>query len=109
MKFVIPFIEVIQLILNFIWWIVIVWVILSWIVFFASQTSFRWRYRSAYNILNQLNDLLNRMAYPFVRPFRRILPPHKMGGIDWSPMLLLLAIYLLQRILGLILGSIIVR
>lgn len=108
MKFVVPFIEVIQIILNFIWWIVIVWVILSWIVFFASQTSFRWRYRSAYNILNQLNDLLNRMAYPFVRPFRRILPPHKMGGIDWSPMLLLLAIYLLQRILGLILGSIIV-
>jgi uncharacterized protein YggT (Ycf19 family) len=30
-----------------------------------------------------------------------------MGGIDWSPMLLLLAIYLLQRILGLILVSII--
>jgi uncharacterized protein YggT (Ycf19 family) len=109
MRFVDPFIEVLQIILNFIWWIVIVWVILSWIVFFASQTSFRWRYRGAYNILMQLNDLLNRMAYPFVRPFRRILPPHKMGGIDWSPMLLLLAIYLIQRILGLILVSIIVR
>jgi uncharacterized protein YggT (Ycf19 family) len=107
MKFVVPFIEVLQIILQFIWWIVIVWVILSWIFFFASQTSFRWRYRGAYNILVQLNELLNRMAYPFVRPFRRILPPHKMGGIDWSPMLLLLAIYLLQRILGLILGSII--
>ena len=107
MKFVVPFIEVVGIILNIIWWIVIVWVILSWIVFFASQTSFRWRYRGAYNILMQLNELLNRMAYPFVRPFRRILPPHKMGGIDWSPMLLLLAIYLLQRILGLILLSII--
>lgn len=106
MKFIPPFIEVVLIALNIIWWIVIVWVILSWIVFFASQTSFRWRYRGAYNILNQLNDLLNRMAYPFVRPFRRILPPHKMGGIDWSPMLLLLAIYLLQRILGLILQSI---
>jgi YggT family protein len=103
MKFVVPFIEVVQIVLNVIWWIVIVWVILSWIVFFASQSSFRWRNRGLYNVLTQLNDLLNRMAYPFVRPFRRILPPHKMGGIDWSPMLLLLAIYLIQRLLGLIL------
>ena len=108
MKFVVPFIEVVLIVLRLIWWIVIVWVILSWIVFFASQSSFRWRNRGLYNVLTQLNDLLNRMAYPFVRPFRRILPPHKMGGIDWSPMLLLLAIYLIQRLLGLILVSIIV-
>ncbi|HYU26037.1 MAG TPA: YggT family protein [Thermoanaerobaculia bacterium] len=103
MRFVAPFIEVVDLILRFIEWIVILWVILSWIVFFASQSSFRWRNRGLYNVLNQLNDLLTRMAYPFVRPFRRILPPHKMGGIDWSPLLLLLAIYLIRRLLGLIL------
>src|SRR6476469_776493 len=107
MKFIAPFIEVLQIILNFIWWIVIIWVVLSWLVFFASQSSFRWRYRGAYHILTQLNDLLNRMAYPFIRPFRRILPPHKMGGIDWSPMLLLLSIYLIRRLLGLILLSIV--
>src|SRR5947207_15097330 len=99
MKFVVPFIDVVLIVLNVIWWIVIVWVILSWIVFFASQSSFRWRYRGLYNVLMQLNELLNRMAYPFVRPFRRILPPHKMGGIDWSPLLLLLAIYLIRRLL----------
>lgn len=109
MKFVVPFIEVVMMILTFIQWIVIGWVILSWIVFFASQTSFRWRYRGVYNVLMQLNDLLTRMAYPFVRPFRRILPPHKMGGIDWSPLLLLLSIYLIQRLLGLILLSIVAR
>ena len=99
MRFVNPFVEVILMILTFIEWIVIGWVILSWIMFFASQTSFRWRYRGAYNILSQINDLLSRMAYPFVRPFRRLLPPHKMGGIDWSPLLLLLAIYLIRRLL----------
>ena len=43
------------------------------------------------------------MAYPFLKPFRRILPAHKTGGIDWSPMLLFLAIYLIRRFLGLIL------
>jgi uncharacterized protein YggT (Ycf19 family) len=108
MRFAAPFIEVLMMILTFIEWIVIVWVILSWIVFFASQTSFRWRNRGVYNILMQLNDLLSRMAYPFIRPFRRILPPHKTAGIDWSPLLLLLAIYLIRRLLGLILISTVV-
>ena len=32
-------------------------------------------------------------------PFRRLLPPHKTAGIDWSPMLLLLAIFILERVL----------
>ena len=99
MRFVSPFIEVVLIVLNFLEWIVIGWVILSWIMFFASQTSFRWRYRSFYGILAQINDLMSRMTYPFLRPFRRILPPHKMGGIDWSPMLLLLTIYLLKELI----------
>jgi len=90
-------------ILEVIQWIVLVWVIISWIVFFASQTSFRWRNRTAYNILNQLNEIFGRMAWPFLRPFRRILPPHKTAGIDWSPMLLLLAIFILRQVMGLIL------
>src|ERR1041385_8194617 len=109
MKWVVPFVEIVLYILYFIEWLVIIWVIVSWIVFFASQSSFRWRNRGLYNVLSQINDLLSRMAYPFIRPFRRILPPHKMGGIDWSPLLLLLTIFLIQRILGLILVSIIVR
>jgi len=103
MRWLAPIIEVVGYILTAILWIVMVWVILSWVVFFASQTSFRWRNRGAYNILMQLNDLFTRMAYPFVKPFRRLLPAHKTGGIDWSPMLLFLAIYLLRRFLGLIL------
>jgi len=108
MKWVVPFIDVVLFALSVIWWTVVFWVLLSWVVFFASQSSFRWRNRGLYNVLTQLNDLLSRMAYPFVRPFRRILPPHKMGGIDWSPMLLLLVIYLIRRLLWLILASIVV-
>lgn len=90
------FVNAIIWILEFIKWLVIVWVIISWILFFASQTSFRWRYRAAYTILNQLNDIFARMSHPFLRPFRRMLPPHKTAGIDWSPLLLLLAIYILE-------------
>ena len=36
--------------------------ILSWILFFAAQTSFRWRYKQAYGILKQLNDIFTRMT-----------------------------------------------
>lgn len=95
-------------ILDFIQILVLIWVVISWILFFASQTSFRWRYRTAYTILNQLNDIFSRMTYPFLRPFRRILPPHKMAGIDWSPLLLLLAIFILRGVVVYLLGVILV-
>ena len=100
MGILVVFFDAFLIILQVIQWIVLVWVILSWVLFFASQTSFRWRYKGAYSILNQLNDIFTRMTGPFLRPFRRLVPPHKMGGIDWSPLLLLLAIYILRGIVS---------
>ena len=73
MRYVAPFVEVILLVLALLQWTVFVWVILSWILFFASQSSMRWRYRGFYNVLNQLNDIFSRMTHPFLRPFRRFL------------------------------------
>ena len=92
------FFQAFLILLSVIEWLVIVWVIISWILFFASQTSFRWRNKTAYSILNQLNEIFTRMTWPFLRPFRRILPPHKTAGIDWSPLLLLLAIYIIRGV-----------
>ena len=92
--------QAVFIVLQFIEWLVIIWVILSWILFFTSQTSFRWKYRTAYSILNQLNDIFSRMTWPLLRPFRRILPPHRTAGIDWSPLLLLLAIFILNGVLA---------
>ena len=109
MGIIAPFLNAFLIVLQVIQWIVFVWVILSWILFFASQTSFRWRYKSAYVILNQLNDIFTRMTGPFLRPFRRLLPAHKMGGIDWSPLLLLLAIYILRGLVVYLIGSLLVR
>ena len=99
MGIITPFFDAFLIILRVIEWIVLVWVIISWILFFASQTSFRWRYKQAYVILNQLNEIFTRMTSPFLRPFRRILPPHKTAGIDWSPLLLLLAIFLIRELI----------
>ena len=101
--------EVVGYILSAIYWIVMVWVVLSWILFFVRQTSFKWRYNGAFNILTQLDDILSRMTGPFLRPFRKLLPAWKTGGIDWSPMLLLLTIYLLQRLAGILYGAILIR
>ncbi len=109
MGILVVFYDALMIVLEVIQWIVLVWVILSWVLFFASQTSFRWRYKSAYVILNQLNDIFTRMTSPFLRPFRRLVPPHKMGGIDWSPLLLLLAIYILRGVLSYLFTAMIVH
>jgi uncharacterized protein YggT (Ycf19 family) len=99
MRFVAPFVEVLLLVLALIQWTVFVWVLISWLLFFASQSSFRWRNKGIYNVLQQLNDIFSRMTYPFLRPFRRFLRRFDTAGIDWSPLLLLLVIYLLRRLL----------
>ena len=77
-----------------------VWVIISWIVFFAANTSFRRRNRGAYHVLEQLNDICSRMAWPFIRPIRRLLRRYDTAGIDWSPMVLLILIFILERLIA---------
>jgi YggT family protein len=104
--FIAPFINAVLIILDVIQWIVFAWVILSWIVFFTRQSSFRWRYKQAYGVLEQLDEILSRMTSPFLRPFRRLLPPHNTAGIDWSPMLLLLAIFILRGLIAAAAGAI---
>ena len=98
MRFVLPFVKVFLMVLEILQWTIFVWVIISWILFFASQSSFRWRYRGVYTVLNQLNDIFSRITHPFLRPFRRLLRRFDTAGIDWSPLLLLLVIYLLREL-----------
>ena len=71
-------------------WIVIAAVIFSWLV--------------AFNVINPHNDFvrslwqaLNVMTEPLLRPIRRLLPD--MGGLDLSPIVLLLGCYFLQRLI----------
>lgn len=83
--------------------IIFVWVVLSWFLFFASNSSFRWRYRKVHTVIAQLENILARMLSPLLRPFRKLLPAWKTGGIDWSPMLLLLLLFFLRYFLNLLL------
>lgn len=104
-----PFFQAFLIVLQFIEWLVLIWVVISWILFFASQTSFRWRYKAAYAILNQLNEIFTRMTHPFLKPFRRLLPPYKTAGIDWSPLLLLLAIFIIRGVVSYLYSLILFR
>ncbi len=103
-----PIISVIFVILDIILWIVFAWVILSWVLFFLSQTSFRWRNRGVYGVLMQVNDIFSRMTLPVLRPFRRITRRWDTAGIDWSPILLLIAVYLIKAIIQTIFNLILV-
>lgn len=85
-----PIIEVLLIILDFYWFVVMVSVVLSWLINF--------------NVINTRNEIVRaiwRMVYDLTEPafrlIRRVIPP--LGGIDFSPFFLLLVIYLLQRYL----------
>lgn len=69
--------------IEFIYWLIIARVFLSWIPVNISYTI----KRLIYNLTDPLLDL-----------FRKIIPPFK-SGIDLSPMLVLIALKILQSIL----------
>lgn len=47
--------------------------------------------------LSQVYNGVNRLLDPLLNPIRNILPPT--GGLDFSPMVLLLAIYAIQIVI----------
>lgn len=82
--------QVVLLVLDIIWWLVIISAILSWL--------------HAFNVVNSRNQFVDaigsflyRMTEPLYRPIRRILPDF--GGIDLSPLVVLLLIFFLQQLI----------
>ncbi len=84
-------VEIAKLLLSILTWIIIGQVILSWLL--------------AFNVLNVGSGgvrafivALDRLTAPLYRPIRRLLPDF--GGIDFSPLVLLLAIAIVSKLLG---------
>ncbi|SDU38884.1 YggT family protein [Stappia sp. ES.058] len=82
--------DVVLIILNMYTWVIIASAIFSWLF--------------AFNVINSSNQfvatiaqLLYNLTEPLLRPIRERLP--SMGGLDISPIVLLLGIFLLQRII----------
>jgi YggT family protein len=81
--------QIIQLLLDIVWWIIVIQAVLSWLI--------------AFNVINTYNDFvrtvwnaLGRMTEPLYRPIRRVLPDF--GALDLSPIVVLLVIYILSNI-----------
>ena len=82
--------QIVQVLLNVVWWIIIVQAILSWLI--------------AFNVINTQSDAvrtvweaLRRITEPLYRPIRRILPDF--GALDLSPLVVLLILYILMNII----------
>ena len=49
---------------------------------------------------NPIVRFLRGVTEPLFKPLRRLLPPSRTGGIDLSPIFVLLAIFLVSRLLA---------
>jgi YggT family protein len=85
-----PFIWLIITVIQLYTYIVIATVIISWLI--------------AFNVVNLHNPVVRQIAYilgqltePLLDPIRRTLP--SLGGLDISPVILLLLLYFLQRLI----------
>ena len=82
--------DIVDLLLQVLLWIIIIQAVLSWLV--------------AFNVINTHNDFvrtvwngLDRITAPLYRPIRRILPD--LGGLDFSPMVVILLIVIARKLL----------
>ena len=82
--------DLVLMILSIYKWVVIIVVIMSWLI--------------AFNVINLYNNIvrsiwtgLNAVTEPVLRPIRNVLPA--MGGMDLSPVVLLLLIFLIQDVI----------
>ena len=83
--------DVILLVLQLYVWLLIASAVLSWLV--------------AFNVVNPHNsfvrsvgEFLYRITEPVLAPIRSLLP--NLGGLDLSPMVLILIIFFIQQVIG---------
>jgi len=83
--FMVAVLDVLFAILSVIQWLVIIAAVISWV---------------NPDPRNPIVQFLYRSTEPILRPFRRLLPPGRTGGIDFSPLLVILAIIFIRTFLS---------
>jgi YggT family protein len=78
-------IDFLFLVLTIVQWLVIAVALISWV---------------SPDPRNPIVRFLYRATEPILRPFRWILPPRRTGGIDFSPLLVILLIFFIRRVLA---------
>jgi len=82
--------DIVMVVLNLYTWIIIAGAVLSWLIAFGVVNIRNDFVRSIWNLFLALTE-------PFLRPIRNFLP--STGGIDISPIILLLAVMLVERVI----------
>ncbi|MCA0370201.1 MAG: YggT family protein [Proteobacteria bacterium] len=86
-----PLFYVFGLVLSLLKWAVILNVVLSWLLNFGII--------NLHNpFVNMVGDVLFRVTEPLLAPIRRLLP--SMGGLDFSPLVLILIIVFFEMVMG---------
>ena len=85
-----PFILLIEQIIQLYIYVVIVEVVLSWLVVFNVVNS-------SNRLIYMIGDFTHRLTYPVLRRIRQYVP--NIGGLDISPVLLLICLIFLQRLI----------
>jgi YggT family protein len=88
---IIALFDIAHILLQVVMWIIIIQAILSWLVAFNVVNTHNEFVRSFFNALD-------RITTPMYRPIRRILPDF--GGLDFSPIVVVLIIIALDRLLS---------
>jgi len=83
-----PFLWLIDTIITIYIWLLIGSAVLSWLIAFNVVNS-----RNP--IVTSIGEFLYRVTEPLLRPIRNMLP--NLGGIDVSPVILILALLFLER------------
>lgn len=83
-------IQTLVLALDIYWWLLIAAAIFSWLYAFNVVNSRN-------QVVGMVGNFLFRITEPALRPIRRLLPD--LGGIDISPIILLLIIFFVRQFL----------
>jgi YggT family protein len=81
--------EILLMILSIVKWIVLVHIILSWLINFQVLNLRQ-------PVVAQIWFGLNQLLEPIYNRLRRLLP--NIGGIDFAPLIVLVAIYAAERV-----------
>lgn len=83
------FLQIFNMLVSLVFWVIVIQALMSWLI--------------AFNVLNlhqpfvrQVWQGLNALTEPIYRPIRRRLPD--MGGIDITPIIVLIGLFALQTI-----------
>ena len=82
--------QILMLILDVVWFIMIVHIIMSWLIGFQVLNPRQ-------QLVGQIWHGLNRLLEPIYEPIRRILPD--IEGIDLAPLVALIGVYALRIVL----------